>query len=78
MSGKYSSNLEIIKRNEQKIETIDAKISEDRTRLSVECGLSPDEASINNFTADYEQIKKIKEIVEETDKIYSEIKSSFR
>ena len=60
MAGKYSSNLEIIKRSEQKIEAIDSKISEDRTRLNVECGLSPDEASINNFTVDYEQIKKIK------------------
>ena len=75
MAGKYSSNLEIIKRSEQKIEAIDAKISEDRTRLNVECNLSPDEASINNFKVDYEQIRKIKEIVEETDKIYSEIKS---
>ena len=73
--GKYSSNLDIVKRSEQKIDTIEAKISEDRMRLNVECGLSPDEASINNFIVDYDKIRKIKDIVEETDKIYSEIKS---
>lgn len=75
MAGKYSSNLDIVRRSIQKIEAIEAKIAEDKMRLNIECGLTPSEESINSFDVDYERIKKIKDIVEKTDKIYSEIKS---
>lgn len=64
--GKFSSNAEIIERNKQKLEIVKSKILENKTRLNIESGISLSEEILNSLDLDYEKIRKIKELVEES------------
>lgn len=67
--GKYSSNKEIISKCEQKLEIIKTKILENRTRLNIECGLTISEDIVKTLDIDYEKIRKIKDLVEDINRI---------
>ena len=64
--GKFSSNAELIEKNKQKLEVIKSKILENKTRLNIECGISLSEEILKTLDLDYEKIRKIKDLVEES------------
>ncbi len=71
--GKYSSNKETISKCEQKLELVKTKLLENRTRLNIECGLTISEEVVKSLDIDYEKIRKIKDLVEDINRIITNI-----
>ena len=69
--GKYSSNLEIINRCNQKLEIAKEKILQDKTRLNIECGISLSDETINELEINHEKILKIKELLDISEELVS-------
>lgn len=73
-SGKYSSNKDLETKCYQKLETINKKISDEKTRLDFECNLSLDDEIINSFKTEPDKIRRIKELIEQANEITTSIK----
>ena len=73
--GKYDSNISIIERNKQKLESIISRINSNLNRLNYEYNLNSTEEDLDNFIVDYEKINKIKELIQEIENNKTEIKT---